>query len=76
MLTHHYEPDGTLREVRPVGSYTVSSPGDVHTECGGPEGGVVHYSVRGSGMLFEFVDDKMQVLGGLTLENLVAACGG
>jgi hypothetical protein len=73
---HIYEPDGTLREVRPVGNYTVSSPGDVHTEGGGPAGGVVHYSVRGSGMLFEFVDDKMQVLGGLTLENLVAACGG
>jgi len=32
--------------------------------------------VRGSGMLFEFVDDQKQVLGGLTLENLVAACGG
>jgi hypothetical protein len=45
-----YEPDGTLREVRPVGSNTVSPPGDVHTEGGGPEGGVVHYSVRGSGM--------------------------
>ena len=73
---HIYEPDGTLREVRPVGSNTVSPPGDVHTEGGGPEGGVVHYSVRGSGMLFEFVDDQMQVLGGLTLENLVAACGG
>jgi hypothetical protein len=56
---HIYEPDGTLREVRPVGSNTVSPPGDVHTECGGPEGGVVHYSVRGSGMLFEFVDDQM-----------------
>ena len=47
---HMYEPDGTLRDVRPVGSNTVSPPGDVHTEGGGPEGGVVHYSVRGSGM--------------------------
>ena len=71
-----YEPDGTLREVRTAGSYTVSPPGDVHTECGGAEGGVVHYSIRGSGMLFEFVDDEMKVLGGLSLENLVEACGG
>ena len=73
---HIYEPDGTLREVRRVGSYTVSPPDDVHTECGGPEGGVVHYSIRGSGILFEFLDDNMKVLGGLTLENLVEACGG
>ena len=73
---HIYEPDGTLREVRRVGSYTVSPPGDVHTECGGPEGGVVHYSIRGGGMLFEFVDNEMKVLGGLTLDNLVEACGG
>ena len=73
---HIYEPDGTLREVRTVGSYTVSPPGDVHTECGGPEGGVVHYSIRGGGMWFEFVDNEMKVLGGLTLDNLVEACGG
>ena len=73
---HIYELDGTLREVRRVGSYTVSPPGDVHTECGGPEGGVVHYSIRGKGMLFEFVDEDMNVLGGLSLDDLVAACGG
>jgi hypothetical protein len=30
---------------------------------------VVHSSVDGSGVLFEFVDDKMQVLGGLTLAH-------
>ncbi|MEE2790871.1 MAG: rhodanese-like domain-containing protein [Acidobacteriota bacterium] len=37
----------------------VSPPDDVHTECGGPEGGVVRYSIRGSGMLFELVDVRM-----------------
>ena len=73
---HIYEPDRTLREVRTVGTYSVSPPGDVHTECGGAEGGVVHYSIRGGGMLFEFLDDEMNVQGGLTLENLVEACGG
>jgi len=73
---HIYEPGGTLREVRTAGNYSVSPPGDIHTECGGPEGGVVHYSIRGTGMLFEFLDEGMNVLGGLSLENLVEACGG
>jgi 2,4'-dihydroxyacetophenone dioxygenase len=73
---HIYEPDGTLREARPVGSITLGKPGDIHQECGGPDGAVVHYSTRGAGMLFEVLDDRGNVLGGLTLENLVAACGG
>ena len=72
---HIYEPDGTLREVRPIGSFTVRKPGEIHNECGGPDGAVVHYTARGIGMLFEVLDDSGNVLGGLTLENLVAACG-
>ena len=65
-----------LREARPVGSITVGKPGDIHKECGGPDGAVVHCSARGPGVLFEVLDDTGYVLGGLTLENLVAACGG
>ena len=42
-----YEPNGQLKEVRPVGSYTSSPPGYPHQEGAGDEGGVVFYSVRG-----------------------------
>ena len=52
-----------------VGSITVLKPDDIHKECGGPDGAVVHYSARGTGMLFEVLDDSENVLGGLTLES-------
>ena len=44
-----FEPTGDLKEIRPVGSYT-SSPAnpDPHRECGGDEGAVVFFSIRGS----------------------------
>src|SRR5215469_7831815 len=49
-----YEPDGALKEIRPVGSYTSTPPGEPHREGGGNEGAVVFYSVRGKdGVLFE-----------------------
>ena len=55
-----YEPDGRLKEIRPVGSYTSSVPGPPHREGGGDEDCVILYSVRGGpdGALFElFADD-------------------
>ena len=69
-----YEPDGALKEVRRVGSYTSSPPGDPHREGAGDAGGVVFYSVRGKdGVLFEFLDDDLQVVGTLSVEDYVNA---
>ena len=52
-----YEPDGSLRESRPTGSYTAGLGGDPHDEGGGPDGAVIFYSVRGeSDDLFEMHD--------------------
>lgn len=52
-----YEPNGQLKEIRPVGSYTSSPPGDPHQEGAGDGGGVVFYSVRGKdGTLFEVLE--------------------
>ena len=69
-----YEPNGKLKEVRPVGSYTSSPPGDPHQEGAGEEGGVVFYSVRGKdGTLFEVLDDNLNVIGALGLEDFVTA---
>ena len=69
-----YEPDGTLKEVRPVGSYTSTPPGEPHREGAGDEGGVVFYSVRGKdGALFEVLDDNLNVIGTLGLDDFVGA---
>lgn len=67
-----YEPDGALKEVRPVGSYTSSAPGGVHQEGAGAEGGVVFYSVRGRGVLFEVLDEGLNVVGTLSTDDFLA----
>lgn len=69
-----YEPDGSLREIRPVGSYTSSPPGEPHREGAGDGGGVVLYSVRGKdGVLFEGLDEDLKVNVTLSLEDFVGA---
>jgi hypothetical protein len=65
-----YEPDGRLKEIRPVGSYTSSAPGAPHQEGGGAEGCVVLYSVRADGdLLFEVLDDNQRVIGTLSMKD-------
>ena len=69
-----YEPNGRLKEVRTVGSYTSTPPGEPHREGAGDGGGVVFYSVRGKdGTLFEVLDDDLNVIGTLTLDDFVNA---
>jgi len=70
-----YEPNGALKEVRPVGSYTSSPPGDPHREGGGAEGGVVFYSIRAEeDTLFEVLDDDLNVVATLGMQDFIAAC--
>lgn len=68
-----YESNGMLKEIRPVGSYTSSLPGDAHREGGGNnEGAVVFYSVRGKdGILFEVLDDNLNVVATLSMEDFI-----
>ncbi len=69
-----YEPDRSLKEIRPVGSYTSSLPGDPHREGAGDGGGVVFYSVRGKdGILFEGLDENLNVNVTLSLEDFASA---
>jgi hypothetical protein len=69
-----YEPNGKLKEIRPVGSYTSSPPGEPHREGAGDGGGVVFYSVRGKdGALFELLDDDLNVVGTLGMEDFLGA---
>lgn len=68
-----YESNGELKEIRPVGSYTSSPPGEPHREGGGSEGAVVFYSVRAeAGDLFELLDDQMNVLSRLAIADFAA----
>ena len=67
-----YEPDGTLKEVRPAGTYTVS-PADVepHLEGGGDIDVIILFSIRGtSGAAYEILDENMNVVGTLGMDDL------
>ena len=69
-----YEPSGALKEVRGVCSYTSTPPGEPHREGAGDEGGVVFYSVRGKdGVLFEVLDNDLNVVGTLSMDDFVTA---
>ncbi len=71
-----YEPNGNLKEIRPVGKYT-SSPAspDPHRECGGDEGAVVFFSIRCKNkeeVLYELLDDQENFIGTLTMADLIS----
>ena len=69
-----YEADGKIRDVRPVGRYTSSQPGDAHKEGGGANGCVLHYSVRGeTDALFDVLDDDFKILATLRTSDFKAA---
>lgn len=68
-----YEPNGDLKEIRPVGSYTVSPPSnDPHREGGGDQGAIVLFSVRGSdGVLYEVLDDDSNLVSTLSMQDII-----
>ena len=70
-----FEPDGSLKEVRPAGSYTIA-PADAppHSEGGGADGALVLYNTRGSagGVLFEVLDDGLLTVATLGLADVLA----
>ena len=69
-----YEPNGALKEIRSVGSYTSSQPGEPHREGGGDQECVVFYSVRGkTDVLFELLDDNRNIVGTLTTRDFIEA---
>jgi hypothetical protein len=66
-----YEPDGSLKEVRPTGRYTASpaSP-DPHIEGGGDEDAIILFSIRsGGGCCYEVLDDDQNVVSTLAWED-------
>ena len=69
-----YEPDGQVREVRPVGRYTFSTASDAHNEGGGSTGGIVYFNVRGTtDALFDLLDVDLNVVATLRTGDFKAA---
>lgn len=69
-----YKPDGTLKEVRAVGSMTSSPPNEEpHREGGGDQDVIIAFSIRGEpGVLYELLDDEMNIIGSISMQDLVA----
>lgn len=69
-----YEPDGTLTEVRQVGSYTSSPPGAPHREGAGDRPCIVLYSIRGDhDAMFELLNDDGSLAAPLSVHDFLAA---
>ncbi|MEE4145380.1 MAG: hypothetical protein V2I26_11315 [Halieaceae bacterium] len=73
-----YEPDGSIKEVRPAGRYTVSPPSeDPHREGGGDEDVIILFSIRGTdGTMYEFLDDDFNVIGTFGMDDFEALQSG
>ena len=67
-----YKPDGTLKEVRAVGSMTCSGPDtEPHREGGGDEDVIILFSIRGDGVLYELLDDEQNQIGTISFQDLI-----
>lgn len=70
-----YEEDGSLREARPTGSYTISPASETpHREGGGKQDAVVLFSMRPEPgeLLYEILDDAGKPIAEVTLDTLEA----
>ncbi|WP_442497390.1 regulator [Methylobacter sp. sgz302048] len=68
-----YYANGELKAIRTVGSYTVSQPDPVpHRECGGDEGAIVLFSIRGTeGVMYEILDDEENSIAALGMQDFI-----
>lgn len=69
-----YEANGKVKEIRPVGRYTVSPPSDEPHREGGGDGQdvIVLFSIRGSdGILYEILDDDLNQIATISMQDLI-----
>lgn len=59
-----YRPNGTLKEIRPVGSYVAGQAGgEPHTEGGGDQDAIVYFTNRDiNGPIYEILDESNSVV--------------
>ena len=70
-----YNTDGSLKDVRPAGTYKAGTPGEAHTEGGGDEDVIALFSLRPykeTDPIYEILDDDMSVAAVMTFEDLKA----
>lgn len=71
-----YRPDGSVKEVRPTGRFTVVKPDEEpHSESGGSEGAMVLFSIynrEDNGPLYELMDPEKNIVGTLSMDDLAA----
>ena len=66
-----YKPDGSVKEIRHVGSMTSSPPNEEpHREGGGDQDVVIAFSIRGTGVLYELLDDEMNISNSILFVNV------
>lgn len=67
-----YKPDGSIKEIRHVGSMTSSPPSnEPHREGGGDQDVIIAFSIRGTGVLYELLDDEMNLIGTISMQDLI-----
>lgn len=69
-----YHPNGDVKEIRPVGSYTVSRPSDEpHREGGSDEDVIVLFTIHGDDEpLYEVLDDDLNIVATLTSHDFAS----
>ena len=61
----------TIHKVRRAGTYARSPGGDVHMECGGPEGALVFFAMQSpDGRIFDLLDKDRNVLSSASVEEM------
>lgn len=67
-----YTSGGMLKEVRVIGSMTCSAPDtEPHREGAGNQDAIVFFSIRGEGVLYEFLDDNHNIINTMSFQDLV-----
>ena len=74
---YDYDEDGNLAKeprIRKAGEYGLSFGAEApHLECGGPEGGVAYFGTHSNdGVIYEILDEKLNLVIPITIELLVA----
>ena len=75
---HHFKEvmaDGTRSEqVRRQGEFTMSTNPNAHIEGGGPEGGVIYFSLRADqDHIYDIMDNDLNVIREVTVQDFQAA---